>query len=265
MNEKLLVQNVIDKYFNDNPDSFVKHHLDSYNKFFDHDIKRVFKENNPIQIMKEKNIETDDFNFKCKLFLGGKNGDKLYYGKPIIYDDDKSQFMYPNIARLRNMTYAITVHYDVDVEIIIANKQQTSSNEKENLQEVKNITLEKIFLGRFPIMLRSNQCVLKNLTKSVRFELGECRNDYGGYFIIDGKEKCIVSQEKFADNMLYIKDKVNEIYSHSADIRSVSEDSSKPIRTLQVRMVAPTSTLSNNNIVVNIPNVRKPVPLFILM
>ena len=265
MNEKLLVQNVIDKYFNDNPDSFVKHHLDSYNKFFDHDIKRVFKENNPIQIMKEKNIETDDFNFKCKLFLGGKNGDKLYYGKPIIYDDDKSQFMYPNIARLRNMTYAITVHYDVDVEIIIANKQQTSDNEKENLQEVKNITLDKIFLGRFPIMLRSNQCVLKNLTKSVRFELGECRNDYGGYFIIDGKEKCIVSQEKFADNMLYIKDKVNEIYSHSADIRSVSEDSSKPIRTLQVRMVSPTSTLSNNNIVVNIPNVRKPVPLFILM
>ena len=106
-------------------------YIDSYNKFFDHDIKRVFKENNPIQIMKEKNIETDDFNFKCKLFLGGKNGDKLYYGKPIIYDDDKSQFMYPNIARLRNMTYAITVHYDVDVEIIIANKQQTSDNEKE--------------------------------------------------------------------------------------------------------------------------------------
>ena len=262
MNEKLLVQNIINKYFQDNPDSFVKHHLDSYNKFFDHDIKRVFKENNPIRIMKEKNIETDDFNFKCNLFLGGKNGDKLYYGKPIIYDDDKSQFMYPNIARLRNMTYAITIHYDIDVEYIIHNKEQTDDSENES---VKIITLEKIFLGRFPIMLMSNQCILKKLTKSVRFELGECRNDYGGYFIIDGKEKCIVSQEKFADNMLYIKDKVNEIYSHSAEIRSVSEDSSKPIRTLQVRIVSPTPTLTNNNIVVNIPNVRKPVPLFILM
>ena len=265
MNEKLLVQNIINKYFQDNPDSFVKHHLDSYNKFFDDDIKRVFKENNPIRIMKEKNIETDDFNLKCNLFLGGKNGDKLYYGKPIIYDDDNSQFMYPNIARLRNMTYAITIHYDIDVEYIIHNEKQQPDDEKESIEEVKIITLEKIFLGRFPIMLMSNQCILKKLTKSVRFELGECRNDYGGYFIIDGKEKCIVSQEKFADNMLYIKDKVNEIYSHSAEIRSVSEDSSKPIRTLQVRIVSPTPTFSNNNIVVNIPNVRKPVPLFILM
>ncbi len=255
MNENVIIQNIIDKYFQNNPDTFVKHHLDSYNNFFDNDIKRIFKENNPIQIMKQKNSNTNDFDFKCKLFLGGKSGNKLYYGKPIIYNNN-SQFMYPNIARLKNMTYAITIHYDVDVEFII------NDNNEEN---IKNITLEKIFLGRFPIMLMSNLCILKDLTKSVRFELGECRNDYGGYFIIDGKEKCIISQEKFADNMLYIRDKVNEIYSHSAEIRSVSEDSSKPKRSLQIRIVYPTPTLTNNNIVVNIPNVRKPVPLFILM
>jgi DNA-directed RNA polymerase II subunit RPB2 len=55
------------------------------------------------------------------------------------------------------------------------------------------------------------------------------------------------------------------LYSHSAEIRSVSEDASKPIRTLSIKIVAPSTTLSNNQIVVNIPNVRKPVPLFILM
>ena len=65
--------------------------------------------------------------------------------------------------------------------------------------------------------------------------------------------------------MLYIRDKVNELYSHSADIRCVSEDASKPIRTLSIRIVAPSATLTNNQIVVNVPNVRKPVPLFILM
>ena len=55
--------------------------------------------------------------------------------------------------------------------------------------------------------------------------------------------------------MLYIRDTVNEIYSHSAEIRSVSEDASKPIRTLSIRIVSPSATLSNNQIVVNVPNV----------
>ena len=79
------------------------------------------------------------------------------------------------------------------------------------------------------------------------------------------KEKVIISQEKFADNMIYVKDSVNELYSHAANIRCVSDDASKPIRTLSVRMVAPSATYTNNQIVVNVPNVRKPVPLFILM
>ena len=37
--------------------------------------------------------------------------------------------------------------------------------------------------------------------------------------------------------MLYIRDNYNDIYSHSAEIRSVSEDVSKPIRTLSIRIV----------------------------
>ena len=63
----------------------------------------------------------------------------------------------------------------------------------------------------------------------------------------------------------FIKTKDNDLYSHSAEIRSVSEDASKPIRTLSVRMVAATPSCKNGQIVVNIPNVRKPVPLFIVM
>jgi DNA-directed RNA polymerase II subunit RPB2 len=66
--------------------------------------------------------------------------------------------------------------------------------------------------------------------------------------------------------MLYIrKNKDDDIYSHSAEIRSLSEDTSKPIRTTAVKIVAPSPSLSNNQIVVAVPNVRKPVPLFILM
>jgi len=70
-------------------------------------------------------------------------------------------------------------------------------------------------------MVKSYMCLLNGLNKEACFNLGECRNDKGGYFIVDGKEKAIVSQEERANNILYIKDKVNEIYSHSAEIKSV--------------------------------------------
>ena len=260
-----LAWEVIDKYFEDNPNILVNHHLASYNDFIKNGIKRIFKEKNPIILQKEEDLETNTFRFRCELYIGGKNGNKVYYGKPVIYDDDnnglekRSHFMYPNEARLRNMTYATTIHYDVEVDFIM--REQDGS-------VIRNtITLEKIFLGRFPIMLQSELCILHGLNPSVRFNMGECRNDYGGYFIIDGKEKFIIAQEKFADNMLYIREyeDKDELYSHSADIRTVSEDASKPERTMSVRIVAPSARYSNGQIVVVIPNVRKPIPLFIVM
>jgi DNA-directed RNA polymerase II subunit RPB2 len=269
---------LIDTYFKDNPNNLVSHHLESYNDFFNDGIHRIFKDNNPVRFIERQDDATvitttstkkssskrqQQQQNECLLYLGGKTGKKIYYGKPIIYDDldgskPYSHFMYPNDARLRNMTYGTTIHYDVDVEMTYYLEDGEKRHHK--------VTLEKVYLGKFPIMLQSNLCILKSLDEGVRFNMGECKCDYGGYFIIDGKEKVIIPQETFADNMIYIRAyKEGELYSHSAEIRSVSEDPSKPIRTTGVKVVAPGVTLSNNQIVVVVPNVRKPVPLFILM
>ena len=257
MDKENISWKLIDKYFKDNPNCLVSHHLESFNNFFRSGIKRIFHENNPIRfIEREEESEKGNRN-ECLLYLGGKEGNKIYYGKPVIYDDNNSHYMYPNEARLRNMTYGITIHYDVDVEFIYFIGDDKKSH---------NTTLNKIYLGRFPIMLQSELCILNKMTNEVRFNAGECRNDYGGYFIIDGKEKAVIPQEKFADNMLYIRENgEDDLYSYSAEIRSVSEDSSKPIRTTAVKIIAPSASYSNNQIVVAIPNMKKPVPLFILM
>jgi len=263
------IQNIswklIDRMFNDNPQHLVSHHLDSYNEFFEKGIYRIFRENNPIRF-KETTKTTGEreevYANECSLYLGGKEGNKIYYGKPIIYDDEKTHFMYPNDARLRNMTYGITIHYDVDVDMVYY--KEGESGKKERVEY--STTIEQVYLGKFPIMLQSNLCILNSLDKEVRYNMGECRSDYGGYFIIDGKEKVILSQEKFADNMLYIREnKADAEFSHSAEIRSVSEDPSKPIRTTGVKIVAPSARYTNKQIVVAIPNVRKPIPLFIVM
>ena len=55
--------------------------------------------------------------------------------------------------------------------------------------------------------------------------------------------------------------KILNFYIH---LKYVFENVSKPQKTLAVKMVAPSTTYTNKNIVVNIPNVRKEVPLFIV-
>ena len=274
--EETLSWNIIDHYFKDNPNVLVRHHLESYNDFLSNGIARIVRDRNPIILEKDENKDTGKYNSVIEIYLGGVQGDRISFSKPIIYDEvatetgtgaakekekPSAHFMYPNEARLRNMTYGMTIHCDVDVVYRVYDPvQKTMLNER--------LELKQLSLGRFPIMLQSNACILHGMTPEARFYAGECRNDYGGYFIVDGKEKCIVSQEKFADNMIYIRSNADDpdaVYSCSAEVRTVSEDPSKPERKMAVKMVAPDAKYSNKQIVVDIPNVRKPMPLFIVM
>ena len=346
--ENSTIWKIIDKYFEENPQSLVRHHIESYNDFFKNGIFQIFKEKNPLTIQTQYDEELDDYRYKCIMYFGGKEGNKIYFGKPVIYDNENSHYMFPNEARLRNMTYGMTVHYDIDVEFIkilqpgerpsipgmelieggfkegnefknfkqekhdIENMVSNMNNNNENNENNENmvtmiggvdppkrrkkkkidteltvaetalfreaieksmiapnvqketIVLEKIFLGKFPIMVQSHYCVLNGLSREIRHTMGECKNDVGGYFIIDGKEKTVISQEKFGYNMINIREIKNEEFLYSADITSVSENVAKPIRLLSVRIMSPTTKYSFKNIVVKIPNVRSPVPLFIL-
>jgi len=333
--ENEYVWKIINTYFRDNPQALVTHHIESYNEFFNTGIFKIFREKNPIEISARWDEIIGDYRSKCIMYMGGRDGTRVYFGKPIIYDETRSHYMYPNEARLRNMTYGMTVHYDIEIDFIdilekgeapkiiggggeeddgggedvgggeeyhgeVAqdgggkkeieenpNKPRAKDRKKtlkkfaptelatireateksminENTQRSTHI-LENIYLGKFPIMVQSNYCILSKLSKELRFSFGECRNDTGGYFIIDGKEKSIIPQEKFADNILYThKFPPDDKYILSIEIRSVSENVSKPKRTLAVKLVAPSNNLTGHNIVVTIPNVRAPVPIFIL-
>ena len=212
-----------------------------------------------------KTLTINEYRYQAKIYIGGKSGNKIYYGKPIIYnnDEEKSKFMYPNEARLKNLTYAFTIHYDVDIEYTLYLPLEDGSN-KYKIHTYEN-SIDQIYMGKFPIMLKSNLCILNKLSQKVTKNMGEDPNDLGGYFIIDGKEKAIVSQEKFADNILYIQKDPNELVDCSVKIKSVSEDASKPVRNLLVKLIKETSSLTNGQIVVSIPNVRKDIPLFIVM
>ena len=47
--------------------------------------------------------------------------------------------------------------------------------------------------------------------------------------------------------MIYVRDGVDDMYSHSAEVKSRSEDASKPVRTSAVKMVAPEKNILINS------------------
>ena len=251
--DESLTWKIIDSYFQDKPDFLTKHHLSSYNQFMLEELPAIIKSNNPITYVEQP----DKIPFKALIYIGGKNNDKIVYGKPTIYDEDridKMHYMYPNEARLRNMTYGVTIHVDIDIDVTYT----------DNLR-VEPITLKNVLFGRFPIMLQSKLCILNGMEPMVRFNMGECVSDPGGYFIIDGKEKVIISQEKFASNMPNIKKVDSDKWSTLIEMKSISEDASKPVRKLSLGVLKETATFTNNQIVVNLPNVKREIPLFVVM
>ena len=154
------------------------------------------------------------YKYEIDIYYGGLDSNKIFMSKPIVYHkNDKKRQMFPNEARLKNLTYGCNIFCDID--IVIRKTEDTEENEmlsitkqsimeesiynlnlKKNKKKEEVITFEKINMGIIPIMLHSKICVLNNNTFETLKNMGECPYEQGGYFIIDGKEKVIVSHEK---------------------------------------------------------------------
>ena len=50
---------IIETYFADNPQALVRHHIESYNDFFNVGLQQMFKEMNPLKIELDYNEEKD--------------------------------------------------------------------------------------------------------------------------------------------------------------------------------------------------------------
>jgi DNA-directed RNA polymerase II subunit RPB2 len=246
---------IIGSYFkNQHLECLVRHQIESYNNFIGYQILKTIEMFNPINIKSEDDYNSELNKYSLELFISFENF-RIY--RPQIHENNGAiKLMFPQEARLRNFTYAGTMTIDMNIKIIV--------RDGENLENIHTHykTIPEIHIGKMPIMLKSNICVL---TQHKNTHTGECKFDAGGYFIINGSEKTVLGQERAAENKIYVFNvhKVTPKYSWTAEIKSVPDY--KCISPKQINMYIS----SKNNgfgypIVIQIPRVKQPLPLFVI-
>lgn len=155
-----------------------RHQLDSFNNFLQYNLQKVVNE--------QRVIETDIEN-------RGKSNEPVWVElgtikvkKPLVREADGSQSeLFPCEARLRNLTYAAPMHLDMTLV------------QGDDRQEAVLTTI-----GHLPIMIGSSACNMFGMPGEERVLHGEDPLDPGGYFIVNGTERVLMTLEDLASNKI---------------------------------------------------------------
>ena len=245
-----VVQEMMNQY---SGKQLIRHHIDSFNDFMDNKVPCIIQQSNPISIF--HNYNTKENNYQYEIVINFINS---YNTNPMISENDGStKPMYPHEARLRNLTYSAPLYVDIELEIIEnpMTDQRTTINNKR---------IDAINIGKIPIMVRSKYCLLeKNYDVNILSE--ECKYDVGGYFIVSGNEKVIVSQEKIAENIVFVhsSNKSSAKYSHICEIKSCRDEGFHISKNVAIKLIARENSYGRT-LKVSIPHVKIDIPVFIL-
>jgi DNA-directed RNA polymerase II subunit RPB2 len=212
------------------PYFFVRHHIDSFDSFVTSAIPVIVSKED-MTIPKERCVITVKFH------------DDVYIEPPRHT---------PNEARLNNYSYTSTIYVNVTVSVF---DKATGQSSHEHHPKIK--------VGALPIMVHGRLCKLRGMDSDMLYAMGECPYDAGGYFIIDGKEKVFVTQERNVTNRLFVEElKDKKSYSFAASVRSTIDEETTLPKSLFLRV----STTTKDAIVVSVPRIKegKDFPLFLL-
>jgi DNA-directed RNA polymerase subunit B" len=159
------------------------HHFRSFNDFLERGMQEVVTE--------KETIDTD---------IGDKEGEEPVHVElgeirvvtPRVREADGSEeLLYPQEARLRNITYSAPVFMEMAI---------VKGDEEQNEDRVVDSTETKI--GRMPVMVGSDKCNIAGFSDEELIEIGEDPADPGGYFIVNGSERVLMTSEDLAPNKI---------------------------------------------------------------
>lgn len=182
----------------------------------------------------------------------------MYLNRPVHWEKcGTANDLQPNEARLRHLTYSMPLYVDIKV-------RQFTDECETDVQEHTHVNI-----GKIPVMLRSAFCHLYSMTDAELTAINECPLDPGGYFIINGEEKVVIAQEKMAMNTVYVFSMKDGKYAYKTEVRSCLENTSRPISTLWVNMMARRQLISRKSsfgqpIIAILPYIKQEIPIIVV-
>lgn len=235
------IRTIIGKYFKQK-NILVDHQINSYNDLIDNIFPQIISQLFPLSVNindnKVKNI---------KINLSNIRVEKPYYTE----NNGCSKIMTPNIARLRNYTYSLSIIIDVTIQFTI--------NDNGGDIIIPDKIIKDVLLCKIPIITKSKYCVSNNDI------LSECKYDMGGYTIINGNEKVLIIQEKIVPNIIQVhkNNKESSKYKYISEVRSSSDKTYGITKTVSIKLTNKKS-IYNNKLYVSFPHIKKDIPIFIL-
>ena len=235
------IEKIIDQYFKQN-NILVNHHIESYNELIDNIIPKILSQYFPLNI----SVNSEQIS-SIVIEIVKINVNKPYYTE----NNGCSKIMSPHIARKRNYTYSLSINLDVNITYNI--------KENESIITMPSKLLTDILLCKIPIIVKSKYCVYKDDIFS------ECKYDTGGYTIINGNEKVIITQEKVVPNIIqiYQNNKISSKYKFTCEVKSCNPNTFGLTRSLSIKITNKVS-IYDNNLLVQFPHLRSDIPIAIL-
>ena len=114
-----LSEKILNTFFKTQGYPYTRHHIESYDQFVSQDLPAIIKDQNPLLLLHAPIGSTGFYTYKAEVFIGGLDGSKLYIGTPTIslQDSKEIRVLFPNEARLRNLTYSSAVQADIVIRI----------------------------------------------------------------------------------------------------------------------------------------------------
>ncbi|KAF2246445.1 second largest subunit of RNA polymerase II [Trematosphaeria pertusa] len=229
----------------------VSQQLDSYDEFTRNTIQDIVTENG--NVILEQNTpynpdEDDNPIIKRRYII---TFGRVFLARPTHTEGDGStNQLYPHEARLRNLTYSGAMMANIDNKIMVAREATAMATEgDEDIEAIGTTQIKweredepdadsaRVFIGKLPVMLRSELCHLRNQTDEALFGLNECPYDQGGYFVINGSEKVLIAQERSAANIVQVFRKKQGPVPWTAEIRSAVEKGTRLISSFNIKWI----------------------------